>query len=199
MIHLAIGLPCSLTRAPQVCLAAVLIALSCGCEPDAGTDSAADAGGDYANPTCEVGTLDDDGRFSAWKDGDKAELVEGYQGYLLLLGWIHVSDGDMPDKPNVLIEIDREGGKTSRTTYVHSGQRLCDKKHPTTERLEMWMVPPDPSAFIGRKGSVTVTIKGRDGGCSAKVAVQFVDDVPCKHFDDGTIFCPGDKPVGAAP
>ena len=166
-------------------LVVAMMALQAACT-DASVATSADAGG---SPTCRIGSLGEDGTFNAWQDGGHAELVVGFQGFMLLIARVRAQSGQLPAKPKVRMTIDREGGEPSLTTLAHCGIHQDASGQDITETLEMWLYPPDPAVFEGKTGHVKVELFGREAECTAEVDVKFADAELCKHTEDGKVFC----------
>lgn len=138
---------------------------------------------------CELGALSADNTFVPWPNEGDAELVVGYQGYMLIIARVHAPTGTLPHEPKVRMTVARTLGEASVSTQWRAGV-LADKLgHEVTEPLEMWLYPPDPQAFIGQQGSLEVVLQGVDRTCVASLQVRFVDDELCKHLETGEVVC----------
>jgi len=167
-------------------LTGLLAILAGACAADAPTTDPATAQRKPA--ACELGVLQD-GAFLPWVDGMKAEIIVGYQGYMLVIGRVHVSAGELPVKPKVRMTVSREGGEPSISSVWRVPVTVDNEGHAITEPLEMWLFPPVLEDYLGRNGSVQVELVGLDRSCTARTAVEFVDEEFCKHMDTGEIIC----------
>ena len=171
-------------RALSATLVAALAASGCTSGDDPGT-----ADEPLVQPDCRIGVVGQDGVFQPYNDGDKAELVVGFQGFMLIIVRVHTEVGKLPAIPKVRMTVEREGGEPSVSTVVRAGTKQDAQGHDITQQLDMWLYPPDPMVFDGANGSLAVDLVGRDSSCSAKVAVRFVDEELCKHSEDGSVVC----------
>lgn len=176
---------------------AVAIAALAGCSPSDAHDAEADSDGaadsDSAAPqpapTCRIGELDKQGNFVPFQSGDTAELVVGFQGFMLVIVRVQAESGTLPEKSKVRMVVQRQHGEPSVSTVVRAATKLDAAGKEITEPLDMWLYPPAPGEFDGKTGSLTVELQGRTSECTATVAVKFADEELCKHSEDGSVVC----------
>ena len=122
-------------------------------------------------------------------DGDEVELLRGYQGYLLVQVRAHLW-GAVPRAVQLRISGAKDGGAPLETVLPSRTPGDAPDSHRQTDPLEIWLSPPDPTAFDGHKGTLTLQAQGSGRSCASTVRVRFVDKTFCIHHDDGTVVCP---------
>jgi hypothetical protein len=167
--------------------AVVVLLLGCTSAPDEPRNT--DADGTESAPQCVLGTIDDSNVFTPLQPGTDAELVVGFQGFMLVIVRVQATSGALPDLPRVRMVVERDGGDASVSTLIRTSTEKDTNGDDMTQSLEMWLYPPAPGDFVGRQGSLAVELIGRARKCDAKVAVRFVDEELCKHSEDGSITC----------
>ncbi len=172
---------------PLVC-AALCLALVTACGEDAAADKA-DAAAIDAEPAhaCAIGELKGN-HFVAWPDGVDAELVVGYQGYL----FVHIQVADPSGqllKPSVRMTAERPGLAPSITSRWRIDMKKDDAGGRVSDKLELWLYPALREQFIGHKGTLRVELHERGTTCTAAVAIKYVDELLCMHYEDGSIKC----------
>ncbi len=193
-------------RRPHTTLAALVLPVcalaACGVEDAPSQDTSAptgtadtpsvDGAGDVQDdsgggPSCTIGTVKD-GVFSAWVDGDDAELVVGYQGYLFVYVQVADSSGALL-KPKARMTAKCVGLEPSITSRWRADMTEQEDGSTVSEQLEVWLFPALRTEFEGQLGTLEVELEQDGLGCHASVNVRYVDDELCKHFEDGSLKC----------
>ncbi len=175
----------SLTLA--LALAVAPVSPSCSAQPD-GSDSDV---GDGDELRCGLVVQDVAGTTTARHlvDGDEVELLKGYQGYLLVQVRAHLW-GAVPRTVQIKLSGAKDGGAPLVTVLPSRTPGDAADQHRRTEPLEIWLSPPDPTAFADKDGTLTLLAQGSGRSCTSTVRVRFVDKTFCVHYDDGSVACP---------
>ena len=170
-------------------LSLALVAMSCSAQPSADSSGSDTGAQDELRCGLVVQSVAGETTGRHLVDGDEVELLKGYQGYLLVQVRAHLW-GAVPRSVQIKLTGAKDGGAPLATVLPSRTPGDADDGHRRTESLEIWLSPPDPTAFADKDGTLTLHAQGSGRSCESTVRVRFVDKTFCVHYDDGSVACP---------
>ena len=162
--------------------APLLAAALCGCP----------SGDDDDEPfPCEAGTLTEEGAFVPLLDGDRAELVLGFQGFLFVE--LRARADDPPRRTAASMRITVAGDPPAGSSQNEVDFVAAPGGGFVSDPVLVFLDGSAPEGYVGRTAEVAVALAGEGRRCVMERSVLLVDDDPCVHTD-GEPVCPDPDP-----
>lgn len=172
-------------------LAASLCAALAGCVGDVSGDTAAPEveGATFA---CEIGFEDEDGAWVSAEEGDNAELVLGFQGFLFIEFKV-LAEADSPSPVLVRMSMEVEGDAPFDGSQPDVAMVAQDSGERVSEVINLFLPTNDVGGYLDRQALVVMRLEDEasDLSCTASRTVTLVDEDPCIHTG-GEPVCPED-------
>jgi len=173
-------------------LAAGWAAPGCASEPVAGDDTA--QAEDPTTFACEIGLADEDGGWVAAADGDPAELVLGFQGFLFIELRARAED-TCPSPITVLMNGEVEGDTPFDGSQPDVGMTDQGDGTRLSDEIVMFLPTNDVGHFEGATLRTVMRLEGSELNCTTERLFTLVDDDPCIHTG-GEPICPEGDTAG---
>ncbi|NUN15414.1 MAG: hypothetical protein HUU55_17455 [Myxococcales bacterium] len=162
-----------------------------GCETDE-ENNIADVVVEKTEFECQLGYLNKEGVFHVFQNGDKAELMMGFQGFLLTI--LHAgAQGDVPVKCDGKFSIEPEG----RTPFGANVPQISFASDGgggwKSNEILIFFNSGIVSELVGRSTEVTMKLESATSVCTTHVTVILADDDPCIHTGEEPE-CPEESP-----
>lgn len=168
-----------------------MLLLPWGCESDGGNDDA-DVVIEKQEFECQLGYLDQDGAFHTFQDGDKAELMMGFQGFLLTILYAR-AQGEVPTKCDGKFSVSPEGRTPFGANVPQIGFAPKGESEWESSEILIFFNSGVVSELVGRSTDLTMKLESATSVCTSQVTVVLADDDPCIHTGDEPD-CPEDSP-----
>lgn len=166
---------------------------------DSGGDDAVDPGqpdaGERRAIECELGHGDGERGFRPLAEPGEYEMLLGFQGFLVILPRLKVSeDVGMADaKFSVAIDGDPTfGGIQPGTVLFRIDPSDPNDAGAVTEDIVVFLSPIDVGHFKDRIATLTIKFENDDATCTVQREVRLVDHDVCVHANDEPV-CPDDE------
>lgn len=159
--------------------------LLCGCPDDTPTEDL-DAPAPEA-VACELGLRGPDGEYQQMGDEPELEMLQGFQGFLVVLPRIRIEAPPALMHAHFGVELDGErpfGGSQLDTELfpLAAGQS-------ETDDIVVFLTPTDVSHFKDREATLTIRLENQTHTCTVQRRVTLVDHDVCVHASDEPV-CP---------
>jgi hypothetical protein len=170
---------------------ALALALTFGCSPDDPEKKDPDAG-PSCNYTLTWGQRPTGDAFTPFKDGDKAEITLGFQGFRYVLSTLrleNVKAASASHSARIVVEGQAPYTLADTPVKVHDEGGVL-----YSDDVLVFFNDLPIADIVGKQAEITLTAKA--GGCigSTKVTVLLRDDESCVQQEDGGFVC--DTPDG---
>jgi hypothetical protein len=172
-------------RAWKALGAALALLSACGggppSEPDGGVTTAVE---EFA---CQIGLADSAGEFVPLSERDDAELVLGFQGFLLVEVRILAGSG-APERPSARFTIEVDGmapigAAQGEVAFEARGEGAL------SEPILVFLNDMTVGTVVGHEAEIVVKLEGEGRRCVATGTVTLVDEDPCIMTSDAPL-CP---------
>ena len=145
---------------------------------------------------CTMGYPDLDARFTTFSQGDDAEIVLGFQGFVFtrLLLQVPAKHKKLP-KFDVDLSIGVENDEPFGGTQLGVDfERDETTNEWVSEEMYLYLSPAIVDQFKDRDAVITLNLHGPNHYCTATMPVYLVDSDPCIHTGGISFLCPEDEP-----
>jgi hypothetical protein len=164
---------------------ALCIGTLCACGNDP-TDPIDPAKTEFA---CELGTPDADGAFVPLGPGAQAELVLGFQGFLIITLLVR-AQAPAPDLVDITMSVTLEGADPFGNSQLGTAIR-SSADGLLTDQIVIFLESSSVSFYQDRTADLALRLEDATRTCTVTGTVLLVDSDRCIHTDEH-IVCPED-------
>jgi len=154
-----------------------------------GPQGPGDTGGRDGEFPCSLGIVDLEEGYRDMADGERLELVLGFQGFLFVRTWLHT-----PVEPGAHCEgiasLEIDGLDPMQTTIPLIPFSAQDDGWRSDE-MPLFLASDSVGTYANKEATLAFRLQDGKDACVLQQPVILVDDDPCIHTD-GDPVCPDD-------